>query len=87
MCEFGALNKLYSNCFQWFTLNFSSVLIIKTKLKKLYTMNEINIKHHFLLTKRAVESSGGSLSNAEQDVFVVELEASLFPRSPHLPLL
>ena len=99
MCEFGALNSVLI-VFQWFTLNLSSILIIKMKLKKLITENEVKTKQ-FLFTKtfnqRADEqqkSYGGSLWNAQLDevpllVVVVEecFESSLFLRIPHLHLL
>ena len=99
MCKFGTLNSVLI-VFQCFTLNLSSILIIKMKLKKLITENEVKTKQS-LFTKtfnqRAVEqqkSSGGSLWNAELDevpllLVVVEecFEASLFLRIPHLHLL
>ena len=60
------------------------------KLMKLITKNEVNIIQIFFtkrIDQRTVECSGDFLHNAELDevvVVVVELEARLFLRSPHL---
>ena len=100
MCEFEALNYivlLTLIVFQCFILSRSSILKTEMKLKKLINYKEHKKCQSSMIYKqfqskscREKKSSGVSLSNAELDevvVVVVELETSLFLRSPHLHLL